>query len=435
MACLSDIGWVVGHSFTVYAPLLAGAATVLFEGKPVGTPDASTFWRLIQEYKVTALFTAPTALRAIRKDDPKNAHISAIGDKGGMRTLRALFLAGERSEPAIITMYEDLLKKYGADGAKVVDNWWSSESGSPISGVAMAPHVAVKGAQQKPPLEIKAGSAGKPMPGFDVRAVDDEGNEVPRGTMGNIVMALPLAPTAFTTLWEDEERFYKGYLKRFEGKWLDTGDAGVIDKDGYISIMARSGKSSCKCLVDRYLTQHANTPLLSDDIINVAAHRLSTGMSLISHRRLCSKSNNESGSLEQAITSHPSVTEACVVGIPDSLKGQMPFAVVASSSPLSDEQLFKEINNLVRNQVGAIASLGGMIRGQGIIPRTRSGKTLRRCVRELLENGVHGEFDKTVNVPSTVEDPAVVEACRERVKAYFKEKGGKHGSIEARAKL
>jgi len=258
MFTASDIGWVVGHSYIVYAPLLAGATTVVFEGKPVGTPDASTFWRIVEEYKVTTMFTAPTALRAIRREDGDNDFFEQIyGARGGLKTLRALFLAGERSEPSIVQMYQNLLSRHCAEGAVVVDNWWSSESGSPISGIALS---AGNGEdfdtkQRVRPLPIKPGSAGKAMPGFDVRVVDDEGNEVKPGTMGNIVMSIPLAPTAFTTLWEDEQRFYKGYLKRFDGKWIDTGDAGMIDQDGYISIMSRS-----------------------DDIINVAAHRFSTGM-------------------------------------------------------------------------------------------------------------------------------------------------------------
>ncbi|KAK0635549.1 hypothetical protein B0T17DRAFT_482514 [Bombardia bombarda] len=405
MGCFSDIGWVVSHSYTLYGPLLAGAATVLYEGKPVGTPDASAFWRLVDEYKINTMFTAPTALRAIRKDDPDNAFIREVGERGGLRSLRGLFLAGERSEPAIITMYQDLLKRYGAENAHVVDNWWSSESGSPISGISLVPHAGkdrtrtdVKGIKYVSPLKIKPGSAGKAMPGFDVRTVDDEGNEVPRGNMGNIVLALPLAPTAFRTLWEDEERFYKGYLKRFGGRWVDTGDAGFIDDSGYIHIMARS-----------------------DDIINVAAHRLSTG------------------TLEQAITSHPLVTEACVVGIPDALKGQLPFAFVSisTSGPDSptDEQLLAEIQMRVRSQVGAIATLGGMIQGRGMIPKTRSGKTLRRVLRELLENAVHGEFDKAVNVPSTVEDVKAVDAARAEVGRYFEAKGHRHGAIEVKAKL
>ncbi|KAL2018848.1 hypothetical protein VTK56DRAFT_337 [Thermocarpiscus australiensis] len=411
MGCFSDIGWVVSHSYTLYGPLLAGAATVLYEGKPVGTPDASAFWRLVEEYKINAMFTAPTALRAIRKDDPDNSHISRIGERGGLRSLRALFLAGERSEPAIITMYQDLLQKYGAKNALVIDNWWSSESGSPISGIALVPHAGKDrktSIKDYPPLGIKPGSAGKAMPGFDVRVVDDDGNEVPRGKMGNIVLALPLAPTAFRTLWEDEERFYRSYLKRFSGKWIDTGDAGWIDENGYIHIMARS-----------------------DDIINVAAHRLSTG------------------ELEQAITSHPLVTEACVVGIPDALKGHLPFAFVTTTTTTTstssrvpdddddDQQLFAEIQRLVRTRVGPIASLGGMIRGKGImmIPKTRSGKTLRRVLRELVENAARGEFDRAVSVPSTVEDAAVVEVARRKVREYFRERAGRHGPIEGKARL
>lgn len=222
----SDIGWVVGHSYIVYAPLLVGAATVLFEGKPVGTPDASTFWRIVKDYKVTTMFTAPTALRAIRREDGNNEVFEKhYGEKGALKSLRALFLAGERSEPSIVQMYQQLLSKHCAPGAIVVDNWWSSESGSPISGIALSASAGLDFSSSDRPtaLSIKPGSAGKAMPGFDVRIVDDSGVEVKRGEMGNIVMGIPLAPTAFTTLWEDAERFYKGYMKRFNGKWIDTG--------------------------------------------------------------------------------------------------------------------------------------------------------------------------------------------------------------------
>lgn len=261
MFCASDIGWVVGHSYILYAPLLVGATTILFEGKPVGTPDAGTFWRVVAEHKANVLFTAPTALRAIRKEDPDNKYFEKIAGDGNLRHVRALFLAGERSEPSIVRAYQDLLTKHAAPGALVVDNWWSSESGSPISGLALRSAVGRVSPRSDehniPPLAIRPGSAGLPMPGFDVRVVDDEGNEVPQGTMGNIVMATPLAPTAFTRLFNDDDRFYKGYLKRFNGRWLDTGDAGMIDQDGYIHVMSRS-----------------------DDIINVAAHRFSTGIYL-----------------------------------------------------------------------------------------------------------------------------------------------------------
>ncbi|KAL9617831.1 MAG: hypothetical protein Q9160_007381 [Pyrenula sp. 1 TL-2023] len=388
MFCASDIGWVVGHSFICYAPLLAGATTVLFEGKPIGTPDAGSFWRIIEEHKVTTLFTAPTALRAIRKEDPNNEFFSAVGKRGGLKHLRSLFLAGERSEPSIVRLYIELLEKFAARGATVIDNWWSSESGSPISGLALRSSVGLshKSNQDNDLLKVKPGSAGKPMPGFDVRIVDDEGVEAKQGDMGNIVLVMPLAPTGFTTLFEDDMRFYKGYLKRFEGKWMDTGDAGMIDEDGYVHIMSRS-----------------------DDIINVAAHRFSTG------------------AIEQAILSHPSIGEACVVGIPDAMKGHLPFAFVTPSSlpdgkqipAQASKELFAEVNKLVREQIGAIASLGGMLQGRGMIPKTRSGKTLRRCLRELVENGVSGNFEREVNVPATVEDKDVVEVAREKVKEYF----------------
>lgn len=261
MFCASDIGWVVGHSYILYAPLLVGATTILFEGKPVGTPDAGTFWRVVAEHKANVLFTAPTALRAIRKEDPDSRYFEKVAGDGNLRHVRALFLAGERSEPSIVRAYQDLLTKHAAPGALVVDNWWSSESGSPISGLALRSAVGRVSPRSDEnniaPLAIRPGSAGLPMPGFDVRVVDDEGNEVPQGMMGNIVMATPLAPTAFTRLFNDDDRFYKGYLKRFDGRWLDTGDAGMIDQDGYIHVMSRS-----------------------DDIINVAAHRFSTGIYL-----------------------------------------------------------------------------------------------------------------------------------------------------------
>jgi propionyl-CoA synthetase len=417
----SDIGWVVGHSYIVYAPLLVGACTVLFEGKPIGTPDPSTFWRIVEEYKVTTMFTAPTALRAIRRDDGDNSFFESRGKQGALKTLRALFLAGERSEPSIVEMYQRLLAKHCAPGAVVVDNWWSSESGSPISGLALSATAGVdfSSKQRLKPLPIKPGSAGKAMPGFDVRVVDDEGKEVKRGLMGNIVMALPLAPTAFTTLWGDEERFYKSYLKRFDGRWIDTGDAGMIDSDGYISIMSRA-----------------------DDVINVAAHRFSTGKSC-----LCSKENQNTntkyqGAIEQAITTHPSIAEAAVVGIPDALKGHLPFAFITLSTnnhtdnAVPDEKVAAEVQKLVRQQIGAIASLGGMIQGKGMIPKTRSGKTLRRVLRELVENATHDEFDKEVNVPSTIEDREAVSVAREKVREYFRVKGKDlHKATEARAKL
>ena len=402
MFCASDIGWVVGHSYILYAPLLAGATTILFEGKPIGTPNAGTFWRIIEEHRVTVLSTAPTALRAIRRDDPNNKYFEKAGRRGGLKQLKGLFLAGERSEPSIVCMYQKLLERYCAPGAQVIDNWWSSESGSPISGLALkaAAGEDFNSTEVYKTLPIKPGSAGKPMPGFDVRIVNDGGEEVGKGRMGNIVLAVPLAPTGFTTLFNDEERFYKGYMKRFDGKWIDTGDSGMLDEDGYVHVMSRS-----------------------DDIINVAAHRFSTG------------------SIEQAIASHRTIAECCCVGIPDALKGHLPFAFVTLStaehpeSAVPDSRLFKEVQGSIRQQIGAIAALGGMIQGKGMIPKTRSGKTLRRVLRELVENAVHGEFDKEVQVPATVEDAGVVEVARAKVKQYFQTRAELHKATEERAKL
>lgn len=433
MFCASDIGWVVGHSYILYAPLLVGATTVMFEGKPVGTPDAGTFWRIIERNKVNVLFTAPTALRAIRKDDPDNKYFKEIGDRGGLKTLRALFLAGERSEPTIVQGFQDLLTKQAAPGAVVIDNWWSSESGSPITGLALRSELGytptTKQEQHQPPFSIRPGSAGKPMPGFDVRVVDDNGQEVKRGTMGNIVLAIPLAPTAFRTLFNDEVRFYKSYLLRFNGRWIDTGDAGMIDQDGYVHVMSRS-----------------------DDIINVAAHRFSTGSSLSPLLLLCDSSISHilttyTGAIEQVILSHPLIGEASVVGIPDPIKGHLPFAFVQPRQQSANTKgtvnlpatpptkLFNEINALVRDQIGAIASLGGIIQGVGMIPKTRSGKTLRRVLRELVENAVeHGDYEKKVNVPPTIEDVDVIQVARGRVKEYFEERA-RVKSLEGKAKL
>ncbi|KAI9167694.1 acyl-CoA synthetase [Paramyrothecium foliicola] len=406
MFTASDIGWVVGHSYILYAPLLAGATTVLYEGKPVGTPDASAFWRIVEEYQVNAMFTAPTALRAIKREDPNNGRLSEIGRRGGLKSLRALFLAGERSEPSLISMYTDLLAQYAAPSAQVIDNWWSTEVGSPITGRALLPS---GGWDEKTDAEanripqIKPGSAGKAMPGFDVRVVNDEGDEIPKGTMGNIVLGMPLAPTGFRTLWGDEERFYKSYLKRFNGKWLDTGDSGWVDVEGYVHVMSRN-----------------------DDVLNVSAHRLS------------------SGALEQAITSHPQVAESCVVGIPDSLKGQLPFAFITlstadhPSSAVPDAKIAAEIQDLVRKQVGPIAALGGIVQGRGMIPKTRSGKTLRRVLRELVENAVHRKFDAAVAVPSTVEDAAVVDVAKVKIREYFEASKNVHSPLDdspAKAKL
>lgn len=374
----SDIGWVVGHCYIVYGPLLAGATTILFEGKPVGTPSADTFWRILEENKVNTMFTAPTALRAIRKEDPESKFFKKRGEAGGLKNLKALFLAGERSEPAIVTMYDELIGKYCAQNATVIDNWWSSESGSPMTSLSLLPGTALdfQDRQYYKPLPIKPGSAGKPVPGFDVKIVDDEGKELPKESMGNIVLAMPLSPTGLTTLWGEEDRFYRSYLKRFDGQWIDTGDAGMIDADGYVHVMARA-----------------------DDVINVAAHRLSTG------------------AIEQAISSHPDITEAAVVGMPDNMKGHVPFAFIAIQNP--PEGLLKDLNDKLRHHIGPIASLGGFIAAPGVIPKTRSGKTLRRCLKEIVENALNGDFDKDIVYPATIEDPSVIGKAKEAAKEYF----------------
>ncbi|KAI9888905.1 MAG: Acyl-CoA synthetase short-chain member 3, mitochondrial [Vezdaea aestivalis] len=379
--CASDIGWVVGHSYILYAPLLTGATTVLLEGKPVGTPDAGTFWRILQEHRVNVLFTAPTALRAIRRDDPSLTLFTEAASDDGLRSLKALFLAGERSEPALIEIFQALLTAYAAPGALVVDNWWSTEAGSPVTSIALEPswnHLAPTASQKTAPLPPKPGTAGKPLPGWDVHVVDDNGTELPAGSMGNIVLGLPLAPTGFTTLWRDTQRFYNSYLARFNGRWLDTGDAGMLSPDGYLSVLARS-----------------------DDVLNVAAHRLSTG------------------ALEQVVATVPGVMECAVVGVPDRLKGQRPLAFVGLAEGFEEEEVFQAVQRGIRAEIGGIAALGGMVVGGGMIPKTRSGKTLRRVLRELVENAVRGRFEKEVAVPATVEDRGVVDVARERVRAYF----------------
>jgi propionyl-CoA synthetase len=267
----SDIGWVFGHSFIVYGPLLAGAATVLFEGKPIGTPDAGIFWRIVSEYKVSMLCTAPSALRAIRSHDSGDRLFKQMGAAGALRSLRAIFLAGERSEPNLVQLYSAYLQKYSASPSLVIDNWWSTETGSPITGTALGSFlISGTDANIRPgPVPVRVGSAGKPVPGYDVRVVNEEGQEVRRGIPGSIVLGLPLAPTAMTTLWNDEERFYKSYLARFNGRLFDTGDQGLIDEDGYVHILSRS-----------------------DDVINVAAHRLSSGDSKSSLLSILSASSD-----------------------------------------------------------------------------------------------------------------------------------------------
>lgn len=360
----------------MYSPLLVGAATVLFEGKPIGTPDASTFWRIIADYKVNVLFTAPTALRAIHRSDPNLAGLAAHNTS----SLRALFLAGERSEASIIALFQQ--KLFGAESpGSVIDNWWSSESGSPITGIGLGythPH------GHHP--HITPGSAGRPLPGWDVRIIDDTGTAVPAGHMGNIVLGLPLAPSACTRLWGDPggAAFAAAYRARFPGLAVaDTGDAGFVDAAGFLHVMSRT-----------------------DDVINVAAHRFSTG------------------AIEEAVLRHPGVVEAYVVACPDGVKGHVPFGVVVVESVWEGArraELEKEVNVVVRREIGPIAVLKGVV-VVGRVPRTRSGKTMRRLMREMVENAYWGRGGK-VEVPATVEDAESVAVVEERVEAWFAEGG------------
>jgi propionyl-CoA synthetase len=340
----SDVGWVVGHSYIVYAPLLVGATTVLYEGKPVGTPDAGAFWRVVSEHRVKALFTAPTAIRAIKKEDPAGRLLAGHD----LSCLRTLFLAGERLDPDTWRWATDRL------GVPVVDHWWQTETGWPIAA-------NLRGLE---PMPIKPGSPSVPVPGYDVRVLDPSGAEVPAGTEGAICIRLPLPPGTLPTLWEDDERFVASYLSAFPGHYL-TGDGGYVDEDGYLYVMGRT-----------------------DDVINVAGHRLSTG------------------SMEAAIASHPAVAECAVIGVHDELKGQAPrgLVVLKAGVEVDPDQLRAELVALVREQVGAVASFRHVDVVPGL-PKTRSGKILRRSLRAMADG-------RDEAVPSTIEDPAVLEALR-----------------------
>ena len=343
--CASDIGWVVGHSYIVYGPLIHGATTILYEGKPVGTPDAGAFWRVIAEHKAVALFTAPTALRAIKKEDSKG-ELFRQHDLGGFR---ALFLAGERADPPTVQWAEDLL------GVPVIDHCWQTETGWAIVGNPLGIE----------PLPVKHGSPTVPMPGYDVTVLDDAGHEVAPGVLGNIVIKLPLPPGCLPTLWNADDRFRSAYLEGFPG-YYQTSDAGFIDEDGYVFFMART-----------------------DDIINVAGHRLSTG------------------GMEEVIASHPDVAECAVVGVADALKGQSPtgFVVLKAgvSRPIADIE--REIVALVRDRIGPVAAFKTALTVQRL-PKTRSGKILRGTIQKIAD----GE-DWTM--PATIEDPATLDEIGE----------------------
>ncbi|MCY7341934.1 MAG: propionyl-CoA synthetase [Pseudonocardia sp.] len=340
----SDVGWVVGHSYIVYAPLIAGATSVLYEGKPVGTPDAGQFWRVVAEHRVKSLFTAPTAFRAIKKEDPAGA-LAAGYD---LSSLEYLFLAGERLDPETYRWASDLL------GIPVIDHWWQTETGWPIAGNLMG----------LDPLQIKPGSPTKPLPGWDVRVLDISGRPAEPGVDGAIVLRLPLPPGSLPTLWNDDARFVASYLSAFDGYYL-TGDGGHIDADGYLFVMGRT-----------------------DDVINVAGHRLSTG------------------GMEEVLASHPDVAECAVIGVADPMKGQVPrgFVVLKAGVDRDADELAAELVALVRDQVGAVASLRE-VAVVASLPKTRSGKILRKTMRGIADGA-----DEPV--PSTIDDATVLDALR-----------------------
>ena len=344
MFTASDVGWVVGHSYIVYAPLIVGATTIIYEGKPVGTPDAGQFWRVIAEHGAKAMFTAPTAFRAIKKEDPKGALLGQYD----LSHMRYLFLAGERLDPETYSWASDLL------GIPVIDHWWQTETGWAIcanpAGLELLP--------------IKPGSPTKPMPGWDVRIVDSSGRPVPPGEDGAIVIKLPLPPGALPTLWNDDERYVRSYLTAFDGFYL-TGDGGRIDEDGYVYVIGRT-----------------------DDVINVAGHRLSTG------------------GMEEALASHPDVAECAVIGVADTMKGQVPrgFVVLKAGVDRPEEEVRAELVAIVRERIGAVASLREVAVVKGL-PKTRSGKILRKTMR-----GIADGLDEPV--PSTIDDVAVLDALR-----------------------
>jgi propionyl-CoA synthetase len=340
----SDIGWVVGHSYIVYAPLLAGCTTVLYEGKPVGTPDAGAFWRVIEEHKVKALFTAPTAFRVIKKEDPEGRFARGRD----LSSLRYLFLAGERLDPETYRWARDLL------GIPVIDHWWQTETGWAIAANPMGLE----------PMAAKPGSPTVPMPGFDVHVVGPSGADVPAGTDGEIVIRLPLPPGCLPTLWGDDQRYIDSYLSHYPGCYL-TGDGGHLDADGYLFVMGRT-----------------------DDVINVAGHRLSTG------------------EMEEVLASHPAVAECAVIGVSDAIKGQVPrgFVVLKSGQNADPGAVRAELIQLVRDQIGPVAALR-QVDVVAALPKTRSGKILRKTMRGIA-NG------KDEPVPSTIEDPAALDALR-----------------------
>jgi propionyl-CoA synthetase len=347
----SDIGWVVGHSYIVYAPLLHGCTSILYEGKPVGTPDAGAYWRVIAEHRVAALFTAPTAFRAIKKEDPQGKLLA----NHDLSSFRTLFLAGERADPDTILWAEKLLK------VPVIDHWWQTETGWAIAGDPVGLGI----------LPVKHGSPTVPMPGYDVRVVDEGCHDMPTGKMGSIVIKLPLPPGCLPTLWQADKRFSESYLTEFPG-FYKTSDAGFKDEDGYVFVMGRT-----------------------DDIINVAGHRLSTG------------------GMEEVLASHPDVAECAVLGIKDALKGEVPcgFIVLKSGVNRPPSEIEKECVALIRDRIGPVAAFKLAI-SVARLPKTRSGKILRGTIKKIADGDQW-------TMPATIDDPAVLG----EIGAALKDKG------------
>ncbi|MBR0989335.1 propionyl-CoA synthetase [Bradyrhizobium japonicum] len=346
--CGSDIGWVVGHSYIVYGPLLHGATTIMYEGKPVGTPDAGAFWRVIAEHKAVAFFTAPTAFRAIRKDDPEGKFIR----KHDLSKFRTLFLAGERADPPTVEWAEQQLK------VPVIDHWWQTETGWCIAGNPVGLGM----------LPVKHGSPTVPMPGYQVDVVDEAAKPVGPNTMGSIVIKLPMPPGCLPTLWNQDERFREAYLSEFPG-YYKTSDAGYKDEDGYVFVMGRT-----------------------DDIINVAGHRLSTG------------------GMEEILASHPDVAECAVLGVKDAIKGEVPcgFLVLKTGVKRAPAEIEKEIIALVRDKLGPVAAFKLAIT-VGRLPKTRSGKILRGTIKKIADGD-------SWTMPATIEDPKALDEIGEALK-------------------
>ncbi|WP_226628522.1 propionate-CoA ligase PrpE [Alloyangia pacifica] len=343
----SDVGWVVGHSYICYAPLIHGNTTVVFEGKPIGTPDAGTFWRVISEHKVKSFFTAPTAFRAVKREDPKGEFVK----KYDLSCLNAVYLAGERADPDTIQWAQQQLN------VPVIDHWWQTETGFAIAANPL-------GIEELP---VKLGSPSVPMPGYDVRILDEGGHEVKDGELGAIAIKLPLPPGTLPTLWNAEERFKSAYLTHFPG-YYETGDAGMKDEDGYLYIMSRT-----------------------DDVINVAGHRLSTG------------------AMEEVLSNHPDVAECAVIGVTDPLKGQLPmgFLCLNSGCDRPHDEVVKEAVKLVRDQIGPVAAFK-LCTVVDRLPKTRSGKILRATMVKIADGA---EF----KTPATIDDPAILGEIREAV--------------------